>query len=1198
MGIILAKRDEERLDFNQSRARAAVYLEKCRPEYITDDEQLGLAPDGDDEIRLDALGDPEGLEVEDDEEDHEPDPNDPAQRAHDRMKQDHLTLLNNAAKGYKYKVMSLARIPHINLNYKDKFGRSALYLAAERGHPNVVSVLIGHRVKIMNENADGWTPLHAATFHGQIKCMDVLLEAQASINARDGHGCTPLTLAASSPKLYLMDLVSKADRKKRQIVRADAYSLEQDMESTGKKKELVGSLRMVAPELVWTYFPNRIELVVMERIFKRPRIQVDLVDTRKRTPLIYAARYGRLFAVSRLIYAKANTRVADKDGRTPLFHAAVSEHWDTVELLLRAGASVNTTDQYFRTPLHAALENGDEAMATLLLKAEASVNAYDCEGHTPIMFAMEQKNRRLFSEIVKQRSNLDVLDKRGWNVVIYAIETGMLAEVMPLLVKLADRVKPILRARDPQGRNAMHHAATLHSVAAANKAVESLVKLDQEAGTIGDCNGDTAIHMAAEFGRLDTLRLLSQNMISADFINNRGETPLHHAAHGGHLACVVALIQDRGQGPACDSGAEDIEGRTILMHAAISGHLDLVNLLLQNREGTHQELAFVPIDVNQMDKAGVTALSLAAREGHWHLLPSLALAGANLAAKDNDGFSALHWAAIEDEPLAVSCLLDLGVDPDVADARGWTALMQASVRGCDEAARVLVDGRADLDARNWDGDTAMQVCSRRKDSLIQITIDILSDASLDLDTPARMSIVAPGHFMVSVISAEDLFVEGKVEQLNTYVCLMFRTQASAAPQVAFTSCSLRNPCPRWQEVFRFDTDVLDPTACLVAWVIAAPGNSPEELVQATALGLNEEQIQQVKLQEAISGTKINKGKKPQFTTAMQQSFTRLMKRGDRNEDKDVLRMRKLALAQSKGAEPTMDLLPTKQQKESYPVEERQWIEVENLRALIGRSGCEIQEPLVPRNHLPLGCVVVRFRHLRAAVWGTEIVQVSRTLRLNSRGNLKLEVDFRPRFFAPQQVSISSQVDDEVYTIKPTNDPVQDALLTGPPIEALAEPEKIDLGVNPNRVPGFKPEKEPKNDAELLAHRFRRVYDWSGKVLDCHQQMVDELGMQGIMMDSPGADVRLHRIRREPAPEGANLLQKAVHYSKETYKVEMEKRVLRQALLDKPVGAANAATRHVLEPGEEQPVHGSPFLKLPHLEAEPFVEELMESSRLI
>mmetsp|Transcript_45156 Transcript_45156/g.133669 ORF Transcript_45156/g.133669 Transcript_45156/m.133669 type:complete len:1204 (-) Transcript_45156:96-3707(-) len=1203
MGLILAKRDEERLEFDQTRARASEYLKNCQPEYINNPQLLGLTP-GLNDITLEDMeeehvhihheGDEEEEEEDDrtDEQKKEDMMNDPAYRAKEKMKVDHLQLLSFAALGKKWKVMGIVTLPHVDPNFRDKYGRSAMYLAAERGHLQVVQSLVTAKMRIENENKDGWTPLHAATFHGQVNCMECLIQGKAEINARDAYFCTALTLAASSPKLYLMDLVSKKERQKRRSSRIEAYARQQEImaEQKAQKKDsqdLLSTLRTLPPDKVWMHFPNRTELLVMEKLLAFPRILVDPLDKKKRTPLCYAARYGRVYAVSRLLYAKANTRLADKDGRTPLFHAASNEHWDTVELLLRAGASVNTTDQYFRTPLHGALENGDERMAGMLLKAEASVNAYDCEGRTPIMFAMEQKNRRLFGQIVQQRSNLDVLDKRGWNVVIYAIETGMFDEVMPLLQKLADRVKPILRARDPQGRNAMHHAAVLEDITLANKTARALVRLDQEASTIGDCNGDTAIHMAAEAGRLDTLRTLIGGMLSADFINNRGETPLHYAAHGGHLGCFVALIEDRGQGPACDSGAEDIGGRNVLMHACISGHLDLVNLLVSNRDGTHQDLAFTPLDVNHQDKMGITALQLAAREGHWHLLPSLVLGGANLAAKDNDGFSALHFAAIEDEALAVSCLLDLGVDPDVGDGKGWTALMHASVRGCDEAARVLVDGGADIDARNWDGDTALQLCCRRKDYAANITHDILKDAMLDLDHPAKNSIEANGHFMVSIINAEDLFVEGKVEELNTYCCIMLRTRAGAAPQVAFTSCARSNPSPSWHEVFRFDTEYLDPTACLVCWVIAAPGNTPEEMIQGTELGLTDAQIKKLKVQEMVTGKKI-KRTKPQFTTAMQSAFNRLMKRGDRDEDKDILRMRKLALAQSKGLEPTMDLLAPKA-KESYPLEERRWIEVENLRALVGRSGCDIQEPLVPRTHLPLGCVVVRFRHLRAAVWGTEIVTIGRTLRLNSRGNLTVEVDFRPKFFeAKQDVTINMAEEDEIYTLKPVNQEEEESteVKGEASIADVKEPEKLPWRPKSTPVPYsiIPADVEPV----AMAARFREIVHWSGKVIEAQIQHETDFGF-GHGDPGSGKHGARVRLKYDPPPADANIVQRSVHRAQQVYKVQQQKRAARAAMLDKPMG---------YDASQEAGGMGVIPMRLPRLEAEPYLETLMESSRLL
>ena len=138
---------------------------------------------------------------------------------------------------------------------------------------------------------------------------------------------------------------------------------------------------------------------------------MDAYDNKRRTALLYAARFGRTFAVSRLLDAKASLGFADRardlalchvrpakwqmfwaqEGQVPLFAAACNEHLDTVDLLLRAGSNINATDQhepsilaillfasplfsprYFRTPLHGALEEGDESMANLLLKAGAS----------------------------------------------------------------------------------------------------------------------------------------------------------------------------------------------------------------------------------------------------------------------------------------------------------------------------------------------------------------------------------------------------------------------------------------------------------------------------------------------------------------------------------------------------------------------------------------------------------------------------------------------------------------------------------------------------------------------------------------------------------------------------------------------------------------------------------------------------------
>jgi len=1053
MGIILAKREEDRLQYNQTRTRAQIYLQKCKPEYIEDEALLGLAPEDEDPDAIQETDEEEEeaeegedkAEDEDEEKDEEEEiaeetAVDPAKRARERVKAELKKLRHAAIKGDKWRLAKMTRSPHLAIDTPDKYGRTALYLAVERGQARAVEILLAARARHEAKTKEGWTPLHAAAFHGQVQCITLLLQAQADINAKEKHGCTPLMMAASSPKLYLVDLVSKADRRIRSRVRRDAMKRLREEESgmdadmlNRIKEKMDGGTSQTAPNLVWKFYPNRIEILVLNALLDANKIKVDAADNRRRTAILYAARYGRVYAVSRLLDAKASLAFADREGQVALFAAACNEHYDTVDLLLRAGASINATDQYFRTPLHGALEIGDESMANLLLKAEASVNAYDCEGRTPIMLAMDNANRRLFKKIVEKKSNLDVLDKRGWNVVIYAIETGMLGDVYPLLVKLNKNAAIILRARDPQGCNSMHHAAQLEIPTVSARCVDQLMNLDMEAATIGDCNGDTAIHSAAERGRLEVLRLFLDKIPVADFLNNRGETPLHYAARGGHMACVVALLHDgAGKQSSCDSSAIDSAGWNLLMHACVSGHLDLVNLLLQNREGQHPDLAFSPLDVNHADASGVNALCVAAREGHWQLLPSLVIAGLNTSAKDRDGFTAAHWAAMEDEPLTMKCLLDLHCDANVSDAKGWTPLMHACARGADEVVRVLVDDRADINARNWDGDTALQITMRRRDppDIVAVTKDIIIDGIMAQDEPKTGgSIAALGHMMVSVLEATDLYLEGKTGVVNTYVNLQLRMQNGARPQAAFTSCVLQKSSPSWHEVFRFDTTRMDPSACLVAWVVAAPGQSAKDVMDGAAMGLDEEELAALSHMEALTGKTLN-NTTPQFTSAMQDSFKRLMKRSDREEDAEVLRLRKLAMAQLTGSEPTQDLKFSQAQvkgNDGLSVADRRWNEVRNLREVLAASGCDVPEPLVPRTHLPLGCVVIRYRHLRAAVWGNEPVTVVRTLRLSCRGSLRVQIDFRPKFFecAEQERAklLSQEEEDELQRARDAVDDV-------------------------------------------------------------------------------------------------------------------------------------------------------------------------------
>ena len=74
------------------------------------------------------------------------------------------------------------------------------------------------------------------------------------------------------------------------------------------------------------------------------------------TPLLYAARDGRIESATILLAAGAEIDHADANNVTPLLMAITNNHVDMARALIDQGANVKAVDWYGRTPLWAAIE--------------------------------------------------------------------------------------------------------------------------------------------------------------------------------------------------------------------------------------------------------------------------------------------------------------------------------------------------------------------------------------------------------------------------------------------------------------------------------------------------------------------------------------------------------------------------------------------------------------------------------------------------------------------------------------------------------------------------------------------------------------------------------------------------------------------------------------------------------------------------
>ena len=99
------------------------------------------------------------------------------------------------------------------MNFRGMSGYTPLHHACNRGHADVVSILLGANVPVDSKNDAGETPLHLASYMGHLLIVEQLIDRGANINGRNEYNETPLFYAArrKMPALVRLLLQRHAD---------------------------------------------------------------------------------------------------------------------------------------------------------------------------------------------------------------------------------------------------------------------------------------------------------------------------------------------------------------------------------------------------------------------------------------------------------------------------------------------------------------------------------------------------------------------------------------------------------------------------------------------------------------------------------------------------------------------------------------------------------------------------------------------------------------------------------------------------------------------------------------------------------------------------------------------------------------------------------------------------------------------------
>jgi ankyrin repeat protein len=440
-------------------------------------------------------------------------------------------------------------------------GTPALHWAVRYNDLDTVALLIRAGANVRQPNRYGLPPINLAAQNANAAMIRLLVESGADVNTTDGAGETPLVAATARGSLAAVAAL------------VDAGAAVDACDRTFRQSALMVAVRANHPELVRYFLAHRAQVNARTRVGDTPKwvlpnsvpgfghgigiVRGGLPPRGSRppvpggmSPLLYAARDGRIESVRLLLDAGADINQADANGITPLVMALANNHPEAALLLVERGADVRATDWYGRTALWAAVEarNMDVDNATF-------VNSVDRAPFMPVIRALLEKGADVNARVTEtppiRRHMLPITGSLAW--VDFTGQTPLLTAALAADV---DVMRLLLDAgADPriptfEGTTALMAAAGVNWVVAQTydegpAARLAAVRLCLDQGL--DVNavnamGLTALHGAANRGSDDIIRLLAEHGARLDAKDKESRTPLDWA-EGVFLATHPAVAK-------------------------------------------------------------------------------------------------------------------------------------------------------------------------------------------------------------------------------------------------------------------------------------------------------------------------------------------------------------------------------------------------------------------------------------------------------------------------------------------------------------------------------------------------------------------------------------------------------------------------------------------------------------------------------
>uniref|UniRef100_A0A1X7T7C4 Uncharacterized protein n=1 Tax=Amphimedon queenslandica TaxID=400682 RepID=A0A1X7T7C4_AMPQE len=107
-----------------------------------------------------------------------------------------LALLEAVTAGNNEAVEFLLQLETVNIDHTNEEGKTALMLACERGHEDIVHSLLSAGANVNIQDNKGWTALMIASEHNHISIIHMLLQANANPHLKKSNGSNAVMIAS------------------------------------------------------------------------------------------------------------------------------------------------------------------------------------------------------------------------------------------------------------------------------------------------------------------------------------------------------------------------------------------------------------------------------------------------------------------------------------------------------------------------------------------------------------------------------------------------------------------------------------------------------------------------------------------------------------------------------------------------------------------------------------------------------------------------------------------------------------------------------------------------------------------------------------------------------------------------------------------------------------------------------------------